>query len=201
VFCVLPFTSLLPGAPSGRFEESPLDWSPVAAAPAAEISMLVFWLATGAGLVSGGFGPGTGAISIEVDELEAAAGAAVDVDVEVVSSEPAAAPEFAELTEPDPLKLESRSIVVLLERCRMEVVSAVLDVVPVSERAASPILSLPLLLQPTSATMHAAVNKYFFIRISFVCENAGRRSRNFHPAFSRCSKLELSAPFQYEERA
>jgi hypothetical protein len=48
--------------------------------------------------------------------------------------------------------------------CRIDVVSAVLDVLaPTSRSAALPMRSLLLLLQPTNATMTAAVNKVFFI--------------------------------------
>jgi hypothetical protein len=77
--------------------------------------------------------------------------------------EPAAAPEFADSIEPDPLMPEA-SFVSVNVFCRIEVVSAVLDVlVSVSREAALPMRSLLLLLQPASATIIAAVNKVFFI--------------------------------------
>ena len=47
----------------------------------------------------------------------------------------------------------------------IEVVSAVLEAVPVSRELAEPMLPVSLLLHPTSATRTAAVNKHFFIRV------------------------------------
>jgi hypothetical protein len=93
----------------------------------------------------------------------------------VDSSEPAAAPEFAELIDPDPL-MPDESFVAVSERCRIEVVSAVLEaLVPVSRSAAVPMLSVSVLLQPTSATMNAVANKVFFISCSSLF--AEKRSR------------------------
>ena len=78
-----------PGAPAGRFELSPLDWSPVVfAAPSG----------CGAGGVCGCCG------------VALASAGVADGDVEMLlvdSSEPAAAPEFAELIEPEPLMPEA----------------------------------------------------------------------------------------------
>ena len=72
----------------------------------------------------------------------------------VDSSEPADAPDL----------IAEGSLVELIERCRTDVVSAVLDaLVPVSRSAAVPIWSVSLLLQPTSATNSAVANKDFFI--------------------------------------
>jgi hypothetical protein len=75
-----------------------------------------------------------------------------------VSSDPAAAPELAASTDPEPLMVLPLSG--LVECGRMEVVSAVLEVAElVSRVAALPIRSLLLLLQPTSAANSAVANK------------------------------------------
>ena len=70
----------------------------------------------------------------------------------------------ASLAEPDPLTFTFTSLVRPIERARSEVVSAVLEVaVPVSRVAELPMRLLLLLLQPTSATKTAVMNKLFFI--------------------------------------
>lgn len=89
-------------------------------------------------------------------------------ELTLASTEPAAAPEFPDLTEPEPLMPEA-SLVMLALRCRIEDVSAVLEAAdPLSRSLALPMLPLSLWPQPINATIQAAANKLFFIRVSFL---------------------------------
>ena len=123
------------------------------------------------------------------------------VVVFVVSNDPAAAPELADSTEPDPLMVDPLSG--FIERCRIEVVSAVRDVlVPVSRVAGLPMRSLLLLLHPTRATNKAVVNKHFFIS-SFLCDcSKGRGRKPVHMAspFRDIKNFDLLPDFQYGEQ-